>query len=1030
MIIHIIVFAVVGCYLSGGKGIVIGIVLGFIYYRIDEAFKSINRLQESIDKLQTKVKAINRKIHHPKQAGEKHPDKKEADKGRTEKHVSEAEPLRKKAGPAAQQVQAAQGREAKEVTVDQALAAETVQQTGLSQDSEAAGFFMTLGSQLYRAGTVVQTGIVLLLFGLVFLVRYATENQQFTVEAGLVATMVVGMVLLLAGWLLIRTKRAYALMLQGGSVAILFTCLFLSTEVYALFPVVVSFAAMICLSILAGLLAVQYKARETALIGMGGGFAAPLLSPVTSEQLTFLFSYYLVLVVGIFAVSRLHSWRVLHLLSCIFIIFVGMFLGASEEMTHVRGQLAPFLVLFFFFYSMAEIISAQKRETVWGNGMDFTLTLGPPLACIAFQAALSYPDAMEFLSITLALLTVYYATGAYWLWRATAAERLLLLIRTCISLAFFCGNLLILCAAGSLSNTLILLAVYYSATAYYLWRAAAERLALLIWICVSLAYLCVNALIVIEGGRFALPLLTVYYSASAYCLQRFAAERLALLVRTCICLAFFCGNLLILYELGQILYETGPLVTALVYNAEAVCWVWIATRKKQEFTFWLGLILLPVAFLPLTIIYEDAQLLFQSHPLLILPVGLSFFLAPFVCALLLTQVKESFRFPGEQFINGLFLWSILLWLAGGAGAVVRTIPVDWILGLTLLFIGFSFAALRFLGQRLSWPFLDKLCDGYGIILSVLAVVHIRYFVNNPENLSLIFLWSSSLGWIIAIGAHYALLFVRKTEADPFYHSLNHRLGVWLIGCLLIIQVYSAVTFSLHLGPVWLSSFFGISAGCWMLALLLLGRKLQWPVRRYPLDYQGYGILPFALFAWGWTLNACLSLGDPAPLIYIPLLNPVELAQALCLTALFLWANILKRPALQAVPLPAVIKNNLGIILYGTLVLCLTMMIARTVCYYTDIVFSADGILFSPFFQTIISIIWSAVALVIMLFSVRSNQERLNALGTMLLFLVAAKLFLVDLHLSGEIERICSFMWVGAIMLLAGYFIPADEGEPI
>ncbi len=902
---YIIAFAAAGGYLSGGKGIVIGIVLGlilgFIYSRIDEALRSITRLQESVDKLQSKVKTINRIIHQPEQTQKVQPNKGRGGNERPEEKPTVGQP--------------------EKIIFSPPLAVATMQDTESVRNSNAADFFVNLGSQLYKAGTVVQTGIVLLLFGLVFLVRYAAVNQRFTVEAGLVATMVVGMILLIIGWRLIRKKRAYALMLQGGSVAILFTCLFLSTEVYSLFPVFVSFATMICLSVLAGLLAVQYDTRETALIGMGGGFAAPLLSPVTSEQLTFLFLYYLILVVGIFAVSRLRSWRVLQLLSCIFIIFVAVFIGRTEEITQARAQLEPFLLLFFLFYSMTEIMTAQKREAAWGDGMDLTLTLGPPLACIAFQAALSYPAAMQLFSITLALLTVYYA-------------------------------------------------------------------------------------------------------ATAYCLQRFAAERLALLVQTCIYLAFFCGNLLIFYE-------TSFLVTTLVYNAEAVCWVWIATRKKQKFTFWLGFILLPLAFLPLTVAYyEDAQLIFQSNPFLILPVGLSFFLAPFLCALLGAQAKESLQLLDKKIVNGLLLWSLCVWLAGGASAVVKTMPIEWAPGLLLLLISFSFGFLRFLAQRLSWKFPDQICDGYGILLSVFAIAHLRYAVKYPENISLIFLCSSSLSWIISLSTHYALLFIDTLQTGPFFRTLNHRLGIWLIGFLLIVQMYSAVIFYLHPGPVWLSSFFGMFTGCWILTLLLFGQKLRWPVRRYPLDYQGYGVLPFALFVWGWTLNACLSLGDPAPLIYIPLLNPLELAQGTCLAALFVWARALKRPALQAVPLPSVVKNNMGIALYGTLALCLTLMIARTVCYYTDIAFSADGILFSSFFQTIISIIWSAVAFFIMLISVRSNQQRVNALGTMLLFLVAAKLFLVDIHLSREIERICSFMWVGGIMLLAGYFIPADEGEPV
>ncbi len=883
---YIIFSALAGAWLfKSGTGFLIGLAIGIAYFSISQAFKKIEQLADAVAALEEK------------QAAEK-------------KTVKDAPPEPSVPSPPPREQEKPCPLP---MVIERTAAVPTMQAAASFQqhEHEPENFFTNLAKQLHKTSTVVRTGMVLLLFGLVFLFRYAAKNQEFTVETALMTTIGIGIILLFMGWRLAERKRTYALMLQGGSVAVLFTCLFLSTEVYALFPVFVSFAAMICLSVLAGLLAVRYDARETALIGMGGGFAAPLLSPVTSDQLIFLFSYYLLLAGGIFAVSRLRNWRVLHLLSCLFIIFVGLFIGQSEDVNHVCWQLEPFLLLFFLFYTLTEFLTVCERKDAWGDGMDFTLILAPPAACMFFQAVLSYPGFSYLFSITLALLAIYYGLAASWLQlQQAAAERLALLIRICIGLAFFSGNLLLLCAAGSV-------------------------------------------------------------------------------------------------------------VSMLLYNAEAVICIWLAARKRQEMPIWFGmtLLLLPVLMVP----FIDWLPLFRSQPLLVVSAGLSFCLSPFLCSVLLTKVPAA----EKELAKNLLLWSLALWLIGGAAAISKTAPADWSSGLLLLFISLSFGMLRFGSQRLSWAFMDQLCNGLGILLSLIAAVQTHRTVFSGETLSKAAVCSSSLGWLISLAAYYGLLFLREKELAPFFRNWQHRLGGWLGGGIIVLQTCNAAKTLFHHQETWLSSAFGLAAGGWIVLLLLAGNKLRWPVRKQQLDYLGYGIIPFAAAAWIWTLNACLSLGDPSPLKYVPLLNPIETAQGICIAALFLWARELRQPALQILPLPSVVRNNMGIALHGTLFLCLTMMITRSICYYTHISFSAVGILSSPFLQTIISVIWSGTAFIIMLFSARAKRERENSLGTLLLFLVAAKLFLVDIHLSTELERICSFMWVGGIMLLAGYYLPAE-----
>ena len=59
----------------------------------------------------------------------------------------------------------------------------------------------------------------------------------------------------------------------------------------------------------------------------------------------------------------------------------------------------------------------------------------------------------------------------------------------------------------------------------------------------------------------------------------------------------------------------------------------------------------------------------------------------------------------------------------------------------------------------------------------------------------------------------------------------------------------------------------------------------------------------------------------------------------------------------------------------------------------------------------------------MLIATRSARRAVWLAGAALLAVVVIKLFLVDLSRIGSIERIVSFVGVGLLMLVLGYFSP-------
>lgn len=74
-------------------------------------------------------------------------------------------------------------------------------------------------------------------------------------------------------------------------------------------------------------------------------------------------------------------------------------------------------------------------------------------------------------------------------------------------------------------------------------------------------------------------------------------------------------------------------------------------------------------------------------------------------------------------------------------------------------------------------------------------------------------------------------------------------------------------------------------------------------------------------------------------------------------------------------------------------------------------------------QTSFTIFWSLLALCAMVVAVRRELRTVWMAGAGLLGVVVFKLFLVDLAGHGTVERIVSFVAVGLLLLVIGWFAP-------
>ncbi|CAN5237347.1 DUF2339 domain-containing protein [soil metagenome] len=250
---------------------------------------------------------------------------------------------------------------------------------------------------LFGGNTIVKAGVAILFIGLAFLAKFATEHVQVPVELRLAGIGGVAVVLLVLGWRLRLRRAGYAQVLQGGAVAVLYLTLFVAFRFYGVLAVGPVFALMVLVAALAAALAVLQDARSLAVIGALGGFATPLLVSTGSGDHVALFSYYLVLDLGIAAVAWHKTWRALNLVGFLGTYVVGAGWGVLKYRPEHYASSQAFIIVFFLLFIAIMLMPARRGHrgldgAAAGSRLDTwtssSLLFGLPTVTFALQYGL------------------------------------------------------------------------------------------------------------------------------------------------------------------------------------------------------------------------------------------------------------------------------------------------------------------------------------------------------------------------------------------------------------------------------------------------------------------------------------------------------------------------------------------------------------------------------------------------------------------------------------------------------------------
>ncbi len=383
----------------------------------------------------------------------------------------------------------------------------------------------------------------------------------------------------------------------------------------------------------------------------------------------------------------------------------------------------------------------------------------------------------------------------------------------------------------------------------------------------------------------------------------------------------------------------------------------------------------------------------------------------------LERAKHRTTLYEQQLARLFFIWGFVWWLGGCireiedfSSAVAQW---AWLLGVLALTAVLS----EFLKPRLGWPRLRLAALGL-LPLLLLAAIGMRLDGTHP-----LMGWGV-VAWPAALAGHYWLLrHYDDLRLDVI--RLWHAGGFWLIVFLFSYEASWQLNHWVAGSYTWKMIPWGLAPMLMVMAVLKYGQLLAWPVGRFHAQYTTFILAPVMIYLLGWGMLVNLtSRGDPWPLEYLPVINPLDLAILFSVLVLIKWW----RHARDWLAGNGVTQRGYFSVIGAVLFMWLNGMVVRSVHHWAKVPFYAQAMFDSQVFQASISVLWALLGLGAMLMGTRLSKRFIWVLGAGLMGLVVLKLFVVDLSNTGTVARIVSFIGVGLLLLIVGYFSPAPPRQ--
>lgn len=532
---------------------------------------------------------------------------------------------------------------------------------------------------LIKGNPVAKVAIIILFFGLSYLLKYSIDHGLLSPEIRVLGSLCLGLVLLTFGWRLRKKKELYALILQGGAIGVLYFTLFAAFKLYALAPLLLTFALLVIVCATSVMFAVLQRAISLAIIACVGGYLAPILLSTGSGNHIALFSYYLLISSAILAISFWQSWRILNLIGFSFTFVVAVLWGIRSFQAPFYVECQIFILANMLIYGVLAVLLSirNKQKEPHQNALDLTLLFSAPLIAFALQYSITsswqYAPAYSALGFGL-----FYLIGSFIvlrIWQSQAKH--LALYGLAIGLAF--STLAVPLALSANLTALVWLfegtAISYATLSQKQYRfswagAIIVLLGALSALIATTNYLNDITFIILYGAMSAIILFNacLWHHYRAIHTSSEVIKVLFMIIAIIVWSAWIIGSIGRL--IGPLAYITQPIIGCYVIAV----WIWFAIGRK---TNWYVLCYAVIALWPVLLLCLLNNILFYIHDYYAGLWGLSWLVAFVSGYLYLYLERDNLKKASTTLLSVLhisLLWIILAWLYYNLNWLLSLLP--------------------------------------------------------------------------------------------------------------------------------------------------------------------------------------------------------------------------------------------------------------------------------------------------------------------------------------------------------------------
>jgi uncharacterized membrane protein len=213
---------------------------------------------------------------------------------------------------------------------------------------------------------ISKIGIAILVLGIAFFVQFAIDNNWIGETARAGVGILAGGIVLGFAHKLHKNYKAFSSVLVAGGISIFYFTLAIAFQDYHLFSQTVAFVLMSLVTCFSVYISLAYDRQELAVLSLIGGFASPLMVSTGSGNYQVLFTYLILLDLGILVLAYFRNWNLLNILTFVFTTLTfGVWLNQKVFTSELDSPYVGALVFasaFYLIFTLGNLVNQIKER--------------------------------------------------------------------------------------------------------------------------------------------------------------------------------------------------------------------------------------------------------------------------------------------------------------------------------------------------------------------------------------------------------------------------------------------------------------------------------------------------------------------------------------------------------------------------------------------------------------------------------------------------------------------------------------------